>query len=145
MTQTESICTIDAGVNIMAVVLNAVAEEDGIEDSGDCVHIGDRLESLDKIAKKLGVKPLGDFVSVDASEWLSEEEEEELVPEGEGKAQWFSAKDGLKTVRALMGHLKEKPKVFKSSDKVLEDLLAYETALVLFEKKKTRWRIAVLD
>lgn len=127
----------------MGIAYNAVAETHGIEQSADCMAIGDRIAALDKIAKKLGVKPLGEFVSVDASEWLDEDEQAKLGAKGE--AQWFSARHGLKTVRALISHLAEKPKAVRDVDKVLDDLREYERYLTDLEERRVRWRIAILD
>jgi len=63
-------------------------------------------DTLERLAKKSGVTPLLSFFSIDPEEVISlVGDEGETIEKLGGKAskeQWFSAKDGLRTVRALV-------------------------------------------
>lgn len=92
---------------------------------------------LRKIAKRLGLRPLPEFVSVSGDEVanLIGEEEEIEVP----AVQWFSADEGLRTVDALLEELDHSADV-----KMAEvDLLGCQRILREAQKQGIRWRLAV--
>src|SRR6266478_4355401 len=66
-------------------------------------------DALERLAKKIGVRPLLSFCSVSPEEVTSVAGDEgETIERLGGKApreQWFNAEDGLTTVRKLMSHL----------------------------------------
>src|SRR6478752_4466594 len=74
-------------------------------------------DALEKLAEKLGVKPLLEFFSADQNSMAL------LLEEGAGDPewaktlpppQWFSAEDGLTTVSVLLAHLRDNPTMLGS-------------------------------
>jgi hypothetical protein len=55
--------------------------------------------------------------------------------------QWFPAADGLKTVRALAGHVTAKMNDFKQPNPILRDLKAAEDLLVAAEAAGVRFHL----
>lgn len=114
-----------------------VAYERAIPDAGtlggDCMAIEPVLPELDKLAVKVSVLPLSTFVNPD--------------PEGlaGGKPDWFSASDGLTTVRGLLAELKQKPKAVKNGEKVAADLAVLEKDLESAKQKKVKFHFVMLD
>eukprot|EP01031_Cornospumella_fuschlensis_P009154 gene9154-11243_t len=84
----------------------------GIDDfvNGKAVASVDEVE-LDELCKRLKVKSLWAFVSQDPGDFADLLEEGEALDLSDSlpDEQWFAAEDGLKTVRALQGHLGAEP------------------------------------
>jgi hypothetical protein len=59
--------------------------------------------------------------------------------------QWFSAGEGLKTVRALIEHVGANLNDFKQPNPILRDLKAVETLLVAAEAAGTRFHFTRVD
>ena len=105
-------------------------------------------KALDKIAKKLKVTALNDFVSLDEGD---QELMREMIEEGGGDASeieitppaWFDPADGLKTVRALRDHLINDPKAVGKSAEIVAELTELETTLTLIATKKGRFRFFI--
>jgi hypothetical protein len=97
-------------------------------------------------AEAAGVRPLSEFCSVssaDLSDLLGEEEAEEfddLPPE-----QWFSAAEGLQTVRGLRQYLEAHPEIAApwrfSREGVLMDLNEFERVLIRLDQEQIGWRL----
>ena len=102
---------------------------------------------LARIAAKLGIKPLTDFFSLsieEAMDFLANENIDLNSPDTRlPELRWFTAADGLKTVRALMIFLEEHPNSVKSSKNVVTDLKEFEQLLSEIEKRKIQWHLAV--
>jgi hypothetical protein len=96
-------------------------------------------EQLDQIAAGLQVRPLGAFISV-SDEMAQFAEDEGLDLEAMPPRQWFAASDGLKTVRALLGHGLQS---VARADWVLADLRSLERVLASAEKHDVRFHLAV--
>jgi hypothetical protein len=101
-------------------------------------------KAMTKLCKTLKVRPLEDFVSQDLIE-LAEFLEDEGVdaPDNLTAEEWFTAEEGLATVRALRQHLDENPKALKDSAAICADLAEYERVLEQIKKKKVQWHLAV--
>jgi hypothetical protein len=100
-------------------------------------------DKLEKVARKLQVTPLGGFVSAGAEELedlLGEDAAD--VPDLPPKT-WHPAKDGLKTVRALLDHVRRSPKDVKESDRVVADLEDLERILLKAEQENVKWHLSV--
>lgn len=101
---------------------------------------------LDRAAEELGVTPLMAFFSMDPQEAMDFLEGE---PEANGDVpdlpaeQWFDARDGLATVRALRQHLDKNPKAVRNSEAVVRDLGEFETVLQRAASAEVRWHLAV--
>jgi hypothetical protein len=104
-------------------------------------------DALERLAMRLGVRPLIDFFSADENSMAL------LIEEGAGNQellrklpppQWYSPTDGLATVRGLLRVLREEPQLLGSEGElVLEELKEYRTVLEKTEERKMRWHLAV--
>ena len=104
-------------------------------------------DALERLAESLGVTPLLQFFSADENSMCL------LLEQGAGdpewaqhlpQPQWFSPKDGLTTVKALIGFLSTTPVSFGSETiPVLSELREYERVLQKADKYKVRWHLAV--
>ena len=104
-------------------------------------------DSLEKLAGRLKVAPLLEFFSADENSMAL------LLEQGAGdpdwapnlpEPQWFSASDGLHTVRALIQCLVDSPAALGSETKpVLLELQEYEHVLEKTAQRHLRWHLAV--
>jgi hypothetical protein len=101
-------------------------------------------KTVAKLCASLNVRPLTEFISADPDE-LAEFLEDEGVdpPEVLEEEQWFSAEEGLTTVRALRQHLAENPTALKNSAAIIDDLTDYEVVLEVVKQENVRWHLAV--
>lgn len=103
--------------------------------------------NLAALAGQLGVKALMDFFSMSREQFEAELEQFNTlagladVPRHE--EEWFTASEGLTTVRALLNHLQAHPGAFPGSEAAQADL--EDLAYVLDEagKHNIRWHLGV--
>lgn len=99
---------------------------------------------LEEMAKRLGVRPLMSFFSM-SNEELSSLEEEYAIDLGKAKSRtadtWFTADEGLRTVNALLGNLKDA----KLGDvaRLEAELREFVQLLELARANGIRWHLAV--
>lgn len=98
---------------------------------------------LERLGKQIGVKPLLSFFSVSQGELtslLDGADPADLDIKSE-KEQWFSAEDGLNTVRALMDHLRKT----QSTDKgqLINELREFERVLVAAHEQNIGWHLGI--
>jgi hypothetical protein len=104
-------------------------------------------DALEKLAGKLKVAPLLEFFSADENSMAL------LLEQGAGdpdwarnlpEPQWFSASDGLQTVRALIRYFVDSPAALGSeTEPVLIELQEYERVLEKTAQTQQRWHLAV--
>jgi hypothetical protein len=104
-------------------------------------------DALEKLAVRLGVKPLLEFFSADQNSMAL------LLEEGAGDPewaktlpppQWFSPEDGLGTVRVLLEYLKDAPGTLGSeTEAVTNELAEYLRVLEKTVRRNLRWQLAV--
>ncbi|RXS93062.1 hypothetical protein [Silvibacterium dinghuense] len=104
-------------------------------------------DALEKLALRLGVKPLLEFFSADENSMAL------LLEEGAGDPewaktlpppQWFSPTDGLATIRTLILFLRRSPAELGSETMpVVQELEEYERVLSKTETRSLRWQLAV--
>ena len=104
-------------------------------------------DALERLALRLGVKPLLDFFSADVNSMAL------LLEEGAGDPdwvktlpppQWFSPQDGLVSICALLDHLRELPTALGSDTlQVIRELEEYEIVLRKTARYDLRWQLAV--
>ncbi len=104
-------------------------------------------DALEKLAARLGVKPLLEFFSADQNSMAL------LLDEGAGDPewaktlpppQWFSPEDGLITICTLLDFLKDAPTTLGSETAgVVNELEEYERVLRKTGQRKLRWQLAV--
>lgn len=104
-------------------------------------------DALEKLAMRLGVKPLLEFFSADQNSMAL------LLEEGAGDPewartlpppQWFSPEDGLTTVKTLLNSLKDAPGTLGSeTELVVTELADYVRVLEKTAQHNLRWQLAV--
>ncbi|WP_158751645.1 hypothetical protein [Acidobacterium sp. S8] len=104
-------------------------------------------DALEKLALRLGVKPLLEFFSADENSMAL------LLEEGAGDPewaktlpppQWFSPDDGLVTIGTLLDFLQDNPSALGSETAaVLNELEEYERVLRKTSTRSLRWQLAV--
>lgn len=104
-------------------------------------------DALEKLALRLKIKPLLEYFSADENSMAL------LLEEGAGDPewaktlpppQWFSAEDGLSTVRALLQYLADNPaELGTETSPVLNELREYATVLEKTAMRGLRWQLAV--
>ncbi len=104
-------------------------------------------DTLEKLALRVGVRPLIEFFSADENSMAL------LIEEGAGNQdlmlrlpppQWYTPDDGLTTVRALMDTLRLEPQQLGSEGRcVLSELEDYARVLEKTSERKLRWHLAV--
>ncbi len=122
------------------------------EDPGFDIFVNGRAlarheDALEKLALRLGVKPLIEFFSADENSMSL------LIEEGAGNPdlirrlpppQWYPAGDGLATVRALVHCLKDDPQQLGTEGpRVLSELQEYARVLEKTAANGLRWHLAV--
>ena len=122
------------------------------EDPGFDIFVNGRLlarheDTLERLALRLGVRPLIEFFSADENSMSL------LIEEGAGNRdllrklpppQWYAPGDGLATVRALLDALAVEPQLLGSDGElVLGELREYSTVLVKTEARGMRWHLSV--
>ncbi len=122
------------------------------EDPGFNIFVNGRAlarheDALEKVALRIGARPLIEFFSADENSLAL------LIEEGAGNQellrklpppQWYSATDGLSTVQALAEELERDPQQLGSEGRtVLEELREYREVLAKTESHALRWHLAV--
>ena len=122
------------------------------EDPGYDIFVNGRAlarheDALERVALRLGVKPMIDFFSADENSMSL------LIEEGAGNPdlmrrlpppQWYSPSDGLATVKALIGALRDDPQQLGTEGpQVLSELEEYDCVLEKADRAGHRWHLAV--
>lgn len=118
------------------------------------VALAEQESVLNGLARKAGVTPLMNFISMGEDHYaafVDEEEEDETggvgQPANEGEAlvreQWFNAVDGIKTVEALMAQIVQKPGELDKHEQVLEELRTMRVVLEAADASDTRWHLLI--
>lgn len=100
-------------------------------------------EALDALAGRLKVAPLRSFFSADPAQmadYVDEVSDDDLA--NAAPRTYFSAEDGLKTVRALCNHLRAHPESVPDGDEALVDLFEFEKILARAVEEDVRWHLA---
>ena len=100
---------------------------------------------LDAFAAELDVTPLMNFFSQNPQEALdlmgdfgAEAGDIELPDET-----WFDAAEGLRTVQALIGRLRQNPNLCQNAADVVSDLEEFKAVLSRARDEGVRWHLAV--
>jgi hypothetical protein len=122
------------------------------EDPGYDIFVNGRAlarheDALERLALRLGVKPMIEFFSADENSMSL------LIEEGAGNPdlmrrlpppQWYSPGDGLATVRTLVDFLKDDPQQLGTEGpQVLVELREYARVLEKTVAAGLRWHLAV--
>lgn len=109
-------------------------EIDGLDTMMDGKMLARQIDALDSVAQKLGVRPLSEFVSMDAdaaSAILGEDAAGMEVP----PLQQFSAADGLATIEALLSR--------PEAQAAIQDLKDAERILSAAAQHGVRWHLQI--
>src|ERR1700712_503370 len=122
------------------------------EDPGYDIFVNGRSlarngDALERLALRLGVRPLIEYFSADENSMSL------LIEEGAGNPelikrlpppQWYFGSEGLETVDGLIDLLRDEPhKLGSEGPMVLEELQEYATVLRKTELRGLRWHLAV--
>ncbi len=122
------------------------------EDPGFDIFVNGRSlarheDTLERLALRLGVRPLIEFFSADENSMSL------LIEEGAGNLellrklpppQWYAPGDGLATVRALLEALVEEPQLLGTDGEiVVGELREYASVLEMTAERGLRWHVAV--
>lgn len=122
------------------------------EDPGFDTYVNGRAlarneDALERMALRLGVRPLIDFFSADGNSMAL------LLEEGAGDAsllpklpppQWYGGDQGLASVRPLLEVLRREPQQLGSDGPLLRDELEeFEVVLQKTVDRELRWHLAV--
>jgi hypothetical protein len=122
------------------------------EDPGFDIFVNGRAlarneDALEKIAARIGVKPLLEFFSADKNSMAL------LLEEGAGDPewaktlpapQWFSPEDGLVTICTLLDHLKSSPTALGTETQgVIQEIEEFERVLRKTSLRRLRWQLGV--
>ncbi len=122
------------------------------EDPGFDIFVNGRAlarneDALERMAIRLGVRPLIDFFSADENSMSL------LIEEGAGDPgllhklpppQWFGGGEGLLSVRPLLQSLRDDPSQLGSDGEILrEELQEFEAVLQKTADRGLRWHLAV--
>jgi hypothetical protein len=122
------------------------------EDPGFDIFVNGRAlaryeDALERVALRIGVRPLIEFFSADENSMSL------LIEEGAGNPdlmrrlpppQWYSAGDGLTTVQALVAALADDPQQLGTEGpQVLSELEEYQRVLEKTMRAGLRWHLAV--
>ena len=104
-------------------------------------------DALERLALRLGVRPLIEFFSADENSMAL------LIEEGAGNPellrklpppQWYSPADGIASVEALISELRREPQQLGTEGTlVLAELEEYAAVLAKTEARGLRWHLAV--
>ena len=122
------------------------------EDPGYNIFVNGRAlarheDALEKLALRIGSRPLIEFFSADENSLAL------LIEEGAGNQellrklpppQWYSATEGLSAVEALVAELERDPQQLGSEGRsVLNELQEYREVLAKTATRGFRWHLAV--
>ena len=122
------------------------------EDPGFDIFVNGRSlarheDALERLALRLGVRPLIEFFSADENSMSL------LIEEGAGNQelmrrlpppQWYSPADGLSTVQALLDALIDEPQQLGTEgEQVIFELMEYARVLKKTRDRQMRWHLAV--
>ncbi len=122
------------------------------EDPGFDIFVNGRTlarneDALEKLAERVGVKPLLEFFSADQNSMAV------LLDEGAGDPewaktlpppQWFSPEDGLDTISTLIEHLQGAPAALGSDTATaLRELEEFQRVLRKTAMRSLKWQLAV--
>jgi hypothetical protein len=104
-------------------------------------------DALEKLAERLGIKPMLEFFSADENSMAL------LLEEGAGDPewaktlpppQWYTPEDGLRTIATLLDFLRDAPTSLGTDTiAVIAELEEYERVLRKTAARRLRWHLAV--
>ena len=101
-------------------------------------------EELASMAGEIGVRPLMEFFSMSREEAANQAQEFNTGLDMDSFAEdWFTAAEGLQTVRALLEHVDAHPDKVPSGAGVANELTGFVHVLEEAQRRGIRWHLAV--
>ncbi len=130
-----------------ALYIALEAQDAGVDNVVDGKALSRAEGDLTNLARQLGVRPLMDFFSMSTEDFEAMAEEHNTLAGLTGvtphEEEWFSADEGLTTIRALMAHLQANPDAFPGAAAALSDLEDFAYVLDEAGKRSIRWHLCV--
>jgi hypothetical protein len=112
-----------------------------------CLPVGARgracqspFEYLDQLAQEAGVRPLSEFISEESESYFGEGKATVTIG-GLPTSLWFTAPEGLVTIRGLLAYLTTHTEAVAEVKRVISELRQCEDALLELGKKGVRWHL----
>ena len=96
-------------------------------------------KAVDAIAKREGVQPLTRFFSLSLEEYSAVAESNPKIPKKSPQEKWFSASEGLRTVRMLIQVAAREG----LDDRVVDDLVEFSSILGMAVEHGVRWHLGI--
>jgi hypothetical protein len=112
-----------------------------------CLSVGARrrhwqspMQYLDRLAHEAGVRPLSEFIGVETDSYFGEGKAR-ATNDGSPTSRWFTASEGLLTVRGVLSYLTTHTELVAEVKRVISDLRQLEDGLLLLQQKGVRWHL----
>jgi hypothetical protein len=128
------------GAAVFVTFEREIPDVDGWEMNGKALSTN--LESLGAAAKRLGLTPLAEFISMSAGDYEGLFGDLEDMPEPPNEA-WFSPADGLATLHALLDHVRANPGEFERVEDLLSDMEDAERYLFVAGENGLKFHLSV--
>jgi hypothetical protein len=120
----------------MSALYPILSNDVSVATNVDGKALSNSADILARFARDAGVTPLSDFVSSDSDDYGILYDADIEPP----TATWFSAAQGLVTVRALLGVLTQRA---HGDEALLDDLSALEQVLIEADARGADWHLAI--
>jgi len=131
----------------MSLYIVLEKETPGFDPHVDGYNLSQAESDLAEIAREIEVTPLMDFFSADPEEIEGFMEEENPSGEEQEKRMsdeaWFSADQGLETIRGLTDYIVAHMGRVRNDGPLLEELQEFERVLEEARTRGLRWHLAV--
>jgi hypothetical protein len=98
------------------------------------------MQYLDRLAQAAGVRPFSEFVGEESDSYFGEGKAA-ATQDGVTTSRWFTAPEGLATIRGLLDYLTIHTEVVAEVKRVLSELRQCENFLLVLEQKGVRWHL----
>jgi hypothetical protein len=112
-----------------------------------CLPVGARrrpghrpMQYLDGLAHEAGVRPLSEFICGEPDSYFGEGKAR-ATKDGLRISRWFTAAEGLETIRGLLAYLTIHTEVVAEVKRVISELRQCEDVLRGLQKKGVRWHL----
>jgi hypothetical protein len=103
-------------------------------------HWQSPMQYLDSLAQEAGVRPLSEFISSKAQSYFGEGETTTRA-DGLPTSQWFTASEGLVTIRGLLGFVTTHTELAADVKRVTSELRQFECVVLDLQQKGVRWHL----
>ena len=98
------------------------------------------MQYLDRLAQAAGVRPLSEFIGGESDSYFGEGKAT-ATEAGLATSRWFTAPEGLVTIRGLLDYLTAHTEVVADVKRVISELRQCEDVLLDLQQKRVRWHL----